>query len=160
MSQEEKFYYLTRKGVEKLKREHRTLKEIRLSKIKESLFRSFNPEDLDPEYFTFRNDLDFLESRINELENILRSTKIIKIPPKSKRNIVYLGATVLVETGGRENEFEIVETLEANPSLGKISNESPVGKALLGRKIGDMIKIQLGEKKLYKIRRIKYKEQT
>ena len=111
---------------------------------------------MDPEYFTFHNDLNFLESRIIELDNILRSAELIKIPPRSKRGIIDFGATVLVEVGGQTDEFEIVGTLEANPSLGKISNESPVGKALLGHRVGDEVVISSPIKTIYKIKKIKY----
>lgn len=155
MGQERKFY-LTRKGFKKIKKEYQTLKRVRHSKLKKSVFKSFNPSDLDPEYFTFHNDLNFLESRIIELENILRSAELIKIPPRSKRDIIDFGATVLVEVGGQTDEFEIVGTLEANPSLGKISNESPVGKALLGHRVGDEVVISSPIKTIYRIKKIRY----
>jgi transcription elongation factor GreA len=114
-------------------------------------------EDLNPEYLAFQEDLSFLENRSAELEEILKHVELIKAPPKEKQNTVYLGATVTLEDkSGLINEFMIVGTLEANPSEGKISSESPVGKAILGKKIGDEVVITSPIKVVYKIKKIKY----
>ena len=59
------------------------------------------------------------------------------MPSKEKRNVVGLGATVGVEVDGQKDEFQLVGSLEANPSAGRISNESPVGRALLGHRAGE-----------------------
>ena len=69
--------------------------------------------------------------------------------------IVELGSTVLVETNGGVDEFTIVGSLEADPNRGKISNESPVGKALLGAKVGDIVEIASTVKTVYKVKEIK-----
>jgi transcription elongation factor GreA len=66
---------------------------------------------------------------------------------------------VVVEVNGEEDEFQIVGTLEANPLLGKISNESPVGSALMGKKVGDEIIISSPVKTVYKIKKIKYQKE-
>ena len=81
---------------------------------------------------------------------------MIKNPPKEKQVFVDMGAKVKIEVKGENDEFMIVGTLEANPNLGKISYESPVGKALLGHKIGDEIVIASPIKTVYKIKGIKY----
>jgi transcription elongation factor GreA len=79
------------------------------------------------------------------------------VPPRDKQNIVGVGATVtLQEPNGSLNEFMIVGTLEANPSGGKISSDSPVGKALLGHRVGDEIIITSPIKVPYRIKKIKY----
>lgn len=153
---EEKKFYLTKEGLEKLKKEYKYLKELRLAKIKGESPQILHSEDVNLEYFAFREDLSFLESRIFEIEHIFKNYQLIKIPPKEKRNIVNLGATVVVEVDGQEDEFQIVGTLEANPALGKISNESPVGKALLGHKVGDEVCVSSPIKTIYKIKKIKY----
>ena len=70
--------------------------------------------------------------------------------------MVDLGAKVKIDIAGKKDEFMIVGTLEANPSLGKISNESPVGRALLGHKVGDEIVVSSPMKTTYKIKKIKY----
>ena len=152
---EEKFY-LTAEGLEKIKKEHQDLKGLKLVKTKGEIPKIWHSEDINPEYLSFREDLSFLETRIAELENILKNVDLIKPPPKEKRGFVNLGAKVLVKVDGQTDEFEIVGSLEANPSLGKISNESPVGKALLGHQAGDEVLISSPIKTIYKIKKIKY----
>ncbi len=149
--------YLTREGLERLKREYEELKKLKLAKTKGERPEILHSEDLNPEYLTFQEDLNFLELRVAELDYILKNSQIIKIPPKAKQNIVDLGATVTLEdTNGAVNEFTLVGTLEANPSEGKISLESPVGKALLGRKIGEEVVITSPIRVVYKIKKIRY----
>lgn len=155
MVQRKKFY-LTTKGLDALKKEYRVLKDLRLAKTKGEVPKTWESEDLNPEYLSFREDLSFLETRIAELENILKNTELIKAPPGKKRGVIDLGATVEVKVDGERDEFTIVGTLEANPSLGKISNESPVGRALLGHKIGEEVIISSPVKTIYKIKKIKY----
>lgn len=153
---ENKKFYLTKEGLEKIKKEYQELEKIRESKSKEGV-PSFTSEEVNPEYLIFQEDLKFLEDRIIELKEVLKSAQLIKAPSKDKQNVVNLGADILVETdGGQSDEFRIVGSLEANPSLGKISNESPVGKALLGHKTGDKVLVQSAVKTFYKIKKIKY----
>jgi len=153
---EEKKFYLTKEGLEKIKKEYRDLKNLKLSKTKGEIPKIWHSEDLNPEYLSFQEDLSFLETRIAELKNILKNVKLIKPPPKERQNVVNLGAQVIVEVDGQTDEFTIVGTLEANPSLGKISNESPVGRSLLGHRVGDEILISSSIKTIYKIKKIKY----
>lgn len=150
-------YYLTKKGVNKVKKEYEDLKRIRMAKTKGESPQLLQSDDLNPEYIVFREDLSFLEGRLVELEHILKNIELIKLPPKNKRNIVHLGATVtLEETDGEINEFTIVGTLEANPSEGKISSDSPIGKILLGHKLNDTVEVSSPIKVIYKLKRIKY----
>ena len=152
-----KKFYLTKEGLKKLKKEYETLKALKLKKIEGESPKIFHSEDINPEYLAFREDIGFLESRIAELEYILKNYEIIKAPPKEKQNVVNLGATVTLEDeSGQINEFTLVGTLEANPFEGKISNESPVGKALLGKKVGDEVVITSPIRVVYKIKKIKY----
>jgi len=154
---EEKKFYLTKEGLEKLKKEFEELKALRLDKIKEKRPEILHSEDSNPEYFSFQEDLNFLDYRIEELKNVLEHAEIIKTPPKEKRNIVNLGAVVtLQEHDGKINEFMIVSSLEANPNEGKISSASPVGKSLLGKKVGEEILITSPIKIVYKIKKIRY----
>jgi len=153
---EKKKYYLTKEGLVRLKKEYQDLKALRLNKIRGERPKILHSEDLDPEYLAFQEDLNFLEFRVAELENILENAETIKTPPKEKRNIVHLGAIVTLEEGGKINEFMIVDSLEANPNEGKISSESPVGKALLGKKVGEEVMITSPIRVVYKIKKIKY----
>jgi transcription elongation factor GreA len=153
---EEKFY-LTKKGLERLTKEFEELKKIRKSKTEGESPQILHSEDINPEYLSFHEDLSFLEVRIEELKHIFKNIELIKLPKKSKRNTVMLGATVtLEEKGGQINEFMVVGTLEANPSEGKISSDSPVGKTLLGSKIGDQVQITSPIRVFYKVKKIKY----
>ncbi len=153
---EEKKFYLTKEGLERIKKEYKTLRELKLAKTKGESPKVLHSEDLNPEYLAFQEDINFLESRIIELENIIKNAELIKLPRKEKQNIVDLGATVLVETDGQADEFTLVGSLEANPSIGKISNESPVGSALLGRKVGDAVVVSSPIQTTYKIKKVKY----
>ena len=154
---EEKKFYLTKEGLERIKKEYRTLKELKLAKTRGESPKILHSEDLNPEYLAFQEDISFLESRIIELGNIIKNAELIRSPKKEKQNIIDLGATVLVEVDGQTDEFTILGSLESNPSLGKISNESPVGHALLGGKVGDEVFISSPVKIIYKILKIKYK---
>ncbi len=154
---EEKKFYLTKEGLGRLKKEYRDLKELKLAKTRGESPKILHSEDLNPEYLAFQEDLSFLEIRLAELENILKNADLIRPPSKEKQNIVNLGATILVEVDGQNDEFTLVGSLEANPSLGKISNESPVGKALLGHRAGEEVLVSSPIQTAYKIKKIKYR---
>jgi len=155
---ERKRFYLTKDGCKKIKEKYQKLRKIRQAKAKNGIPRFFQSEEVNPEYLTLQEDLELLEEQITEFKNILRNTRLIKAPPRRKQNIIYLGASVLVENKkGKQDEFHIVGSLEADPSTGKISNESPVGQALLGHKKGEEISIDSAVKTIYKIKRIQYK---
>ncbi|MDP2736126.1 MAG: GreA/GreB family elongation factor, partial [bacterium] len=83
--------------------------------------------------------------------------EIITPPAKKERGVVLLGARVTVEVDdGQTDEFEIVGTIEANPSVGRISNESPVGSAFLGKGIGEAVEVSSPKKTVYRITKIRY----
>ena len=153
---EEKKFYLTKEGLERIKKEYKALKELKFAKTKGESPKVLNSEDLNPEYLAFQEDVNFLESRIIELENIIKNAELIKIPRKEKQNVIDLGATIWVEVDGQTDEFTLVGSLEANPSIGKISNESPVGKALLGHKVGENVIVSSPIQTTYRIKKIKY----
>ena len=131
-------FYLTKKGLEKIKKEYQDLRRIKLAK-------------------TEGENLSFSEDKLVELQSILKNAEMIKLPSKERQNIINLGATVVLEnSNGKINEFMIVGTLEVNPKEGKISSESPVGKALLNHKVYDTVVITSPTKVVYKIKKIKY----
>lgn len=152
----EKIFYITKEKFEELKKEYKNLLAIEFHKTKGEIPRILESEDINPEYIDFQEDLGFLRSRISELENILKNHEIIKAPERFHQNIVGLGAKVTVAVGKEKDEFTVVGTLEANPSLGKISNESPVGGALLGHRVGEEIVVSSPMKVVYKILKINY----
>ena len=96
--------------------------------------RSFGDLSENEEYSSARNEQKIVESRILEIQEILKNAKLIR---GGKRSKVDLGALVSLDMGGKKVEYTVVGATEANPLEGKISNESPIGKALLGRKAGE-----------------------
>ena len=96
--------------------------------------RSFGDLSENEEYSSARNEQKMTESRILEIQEILKSAKVIRGGKKDK---AVLGATVKLDMGGKKVEYTLVGPTEANPLEGKISNESPIGKALFGRKAGE-----------------------
>lgn len=155
MSTSQQNFYLTPEGLAKLKKEHTELTTKKRPQAVERLSRAREFGDLteNSEYFAARDDLMFLDDRIAELDHILKSAKVVKLP--KNHDTVQLGSTVVVEVDGDTDEFAIVGTLEADPFRGKISNESPVGVALLGHKVGDEIIVSSSVKTTYKIKAIK-----
>lgn len=152
-----KTFYITKSKLQELKREYEELLDFEHKKsLGQEVPRILESEDLNPEFVSFQEDVGFLRSRIDELKNIIEHHELIKNPPKEKRGTIGLGARVQVAIDGQRDEFTIVGTLEANPALGKISNESPVGRALLGHKVADEVEISSPVKTIYKIRSIKY----
>jgi len=154
---EDKVFFITKSKLQELEIEYKKLLDLeRVKTVNEEAPKIFESEDLNPEFVSFQEDMGFLRSRIDEIKNILDHHELIKKPNKDGVQLVSIGAKVKVDIGNEKDEFVIVGTLEANPVLGKISNESPVGKALLGHKVGDEIMINSPTKISYKIKDIKY----
>jgi transcription elongation factor GreA len=153
----EKKFHLTKNGLNKIKQEYEELKKLKRAKVggRDEAPEVMHSEELNPDYLYFLEDLKFLESRINELEYVLKNAEEIKASNRNKE-VIDIGATVLVEVSGQDDQLTIVETLEANPELGQISKESPVGRALLGGKKGDKIVVSSPIKTIYKIKKINY----
>ena len=149
-------YYLTKEGLSKIKKEHDELLKLKKMKAKEGAPSLLHSEELNSEFVAYREDFEYLEAKIEELEKILNNFELIKKPPKKEQDRINLGAKVTIEVNGAEDEFMLVGTMEASPLEGRISNESPVGKALIGHKVGDEIFIDLPTKISYKIKKIKY----
>jgi transcription elongation factor GreA len=96
--------------------------------------RAFGDLSENEEYSSARNEQKIAEGRILEIQDILKNAKIIR---GGSKNTVSLGATIVLDMGGRNVEYTLVGPTEANPLEGKISNESPIGKAAMGHKAGD-----------------------
>jgi transcription elongation factor GreA len=154
---EGKIFYITKVKLNELKKEYEDLLNFEHKKsLEQEAPKILESEDLNPEFVSFQEDVGFLRSRIDELKNIIDHHELIKSPSKDKQGVIGLGTKVRVVVDDQKDEFIIVGTLEANPALGKISNESPVGKALLGHRIGDEVIISSPIKTVYKIKSIKY----
>lgn len=157
MSNPKKFF-LTKNGLSKIEREYQELLKLKVFKTRGESPQIFHSEEIDPEFLAFQEDLELLETRIVELEDVLKNAQIITPPVKDKQNMISLGATVVVEVDGQEDELRIVGTLEANPAAGNVSNECLAGKSLLGRKVGDEVIIGSDPKIVYKIKAVKYEK--
>ncbi|HQB85209.1 MAG: Transcription elongation factor GreA [Parcubacteria group bacterium ADurb.Bin247] len=147
-------FHLTKEAIKELEKEYQELKRAKHFKVnsRDDVPEVFHSEEMNPEYAQFQEDLDKIESRIIEIEYILKNVK----PIKPQKGVVDVGTVVTVDINGKEQEFAIVEKFEANPEEGKISKESPVGKILLGSKIGDEISVSTSTKSKYKIKKIDY----
>jgi transcription elongation factor GreA len=157
LGMETKIFYVTKAKLQELKKEYEELSAFERAKsIGQEAPKILESEDVNPEFLSFQEDIGFLRSRIDELKNVLDHYELIKMPSKEKRDVIGMGAKVMVDVGKEKDEFMIVGTLEANPALGKISNESPVGRALVGHKIGDEVVVSSHTKTPYKIKNIKY----
>lgn len=136
-----KAYRLTKDGIAELQAELTSLVAARsdlADKIKTA--REFGDLAENSEYQLARQDQEKNENRVLELEHILANVQEIKKPKGDSK--VQLGSSVkLVSEDGKAKEFQVVGTVEADPLEGKISDESPIGKALLGKKEGEEVEI-------------------
>jgi transcription elongation factor GreA len=135
-----KQYRLTQVGVDELQAELDALIAKR-SSIADAIKTAREQGDLteNAEYQSARAEQERNESRITEIENILQSVEIIKKPKGD--NKVQLGSVVKLKDGSKTKEFQVVGTVEADPLSGKISDESPIGKALLGKQVGEKVEL-------------------
>jgi transcription elongation factor GreA len=144
--------YLTKARLDELEQELTELKTKKRIEVAERLKRAKEFGDLseNSEYSEAKEEQAQVESRIFELDEILQNAAIIK--KSSDKGEVTIGATVLTSKDGKEVRYQIVGSNEAKPEEGRISNESPIGQALLGKKVGDMAEVQTpGGKAAYKI---------
>ncbi|MCX6813889.1 MAG: transcription elongation factor GreA [Candidatus Azambacteria bacterium] len=134
--------YLSHEGVEALKKELQELKTKKRQEIAKRLQEAKDLGDLseNAEYFEAKEAQSFNENRIAELEKLLKNAVVIETP--SEENIIGVGSTIEVKSNNGIETFNIVGSAEAKPQEGKISNESPLGRAFLGRKIGDEIEVK------------------
>ncbi len=154
----ERKFYLTKEGLEKIEKEYYALKKMKQAKVsdQDSIPEPMHSEELNLDYVHFQEDLAFLEVRIMELDQIIKNVNLIKPSLLKKKKTVDVGATVFVENKGKEDQFVIVDTIEADPFLGKISKESPIGKALIGKKEGDEVVIATDVDTVYKVKKVNY----
>lgn len=136
--------YLTPEGKAKLEAELAELTTTGRKELSERLKSAISMGDLseNADYHKAKEDQGFLEGRIQEIEAILKTAKVIQ--EKAKYDDVGLGARVTIqEAGYPEETYHLVGRNEANPREGKISHESPIGKALLGHRVGETVEALL-----------------
>lgn len=150
-----KTVHLTPEGLEELKEELNNLVETKRPEVVERVARARDFGDLteNSEYQQARDELAFIDGRIEELEELLAKAKIID--DKKKRQTVDLGCTVTIVGNGKSQTYTIVGEWEADPNEKKISHKSPLGKALVGKKEGDQVEIEAPAGRiLYTIKKI------
>jgi transcription elongation factor GreA len=136
--------YLTTEGAERLRLELAQLKGPARQEMALRLRSAIQMGDLseNADYHKAKEDQGFLEGRINELEYILAKAIIVEIQ-SGRQDIVDVGVQVTVQEEGEDPEtYLLVGAKEASPREGKISNESPIGKALIGHRQGDVVTVQ------------------
>ncbi|MBM4762377.1 transcription elongation factor GreA [Bacillus sp. B15-48] len=141
----EKVFPMTLAGKQKLEQELEQLKTVKRKEVVEriKIARSFGDLSENSEYDSAKEEQAFVEGRITTLENMIRNAKIIK-EDETSIDTVTLGRTVnFIELpDGEEESYSIVGSAEADPFEGKISNDSPIAKSLLGRKVGEEVTVQ------------------
>ena len=130
---------VTREGLERLRSELKELKEVRRPAVVAALAEARSHGDLreNAGYDAAKHDQAMTEKRIADLDGLLRQAVIIDEAAINDGDEVRIGSTVLVEVEGEEERYTIVGAIEAKPAQGLISNESPVGRALLGLRPGE-----------------------
>ena len=141
----EKEVILTIEGLKKLEDELETLKTVKRREVAERIKQAIEFGDIseNSEYDDAKNEQAFIEGRIITLEKMLRNARVIDDLEGSE--VVALGTTVVLRDKefGEEEEYTIVGSAEADPGSNKISNESPVGKAVLGQPKGTVVEINV-----------------
>ncbi len=138
--------FLTRQGYQKLQEELEYLRTVKRQEVAQRLHEAVEGSgdlgvDLDAEYEAAKNEQAFVEGRIQELENLLANAHVIE--GTGKMDVVQVGAKVTIQEDGTEPEcYTIVGPAEANPREGRISNESPLGRALMDHRAGDVVRVE------------------
>ena len=139
----EKIHFLTPDGRVKLVKELDYLRTVKRLDVAESLKAAVEEGDLseNASYTETKREQAFIEGRIQELETILRNSQLLA--DSTRTDIILLGASVTVTEGTEDPEtYQIVGRAEADPVKGLISNESPLGRALLGKRSGDLVLVE------------------
>jgi transcription elongation factor GreA len=150
---------LTKDGVKKLKEELRHLIDVERPEVIEQLTFARSQGDLseNADYDAARSRQAEVEGRIKQIEDILATAKIIDDKPKNSK-CVTIGSKVAIRDLGlnKENTYTIVGTVEANPFAGKISNDSLLGSALIGKQVGDLVTVKTANPYEVEILRIEH----
>lgn len=135
--------YVSAEGLERLKLELRELKTVRRREVASRIETAKALGDLseNAEYHEAKDEMALMEGRIHEIESVLKNVAVIE-QETGASGVVRVGSTVEVEVRGKHKTFTIVGSNEADPAVGRISNESPIGSALLGAKAGTSVDVK------------------
>ena len=145
----------TKDGLEKMKNELQELKDVKRKEVSERLRSAAAQGDLSEnfEYSSARDEQEMVERRIGELEILVKEAVVVSETPSG--DSVQVGSRVEVDIEGEATEYIIAGAQEADPMQGKISVESPIGRALLGKKLGDRVEVETPAGKMqYTIKRL------
>jgi transcription elongation factor GreA len=151
--------FLTKEGFQKLQDELEHLRTVKRQEVADRLHEAMEGGELieNAEYEAAKNEQAFVEGRIQELEALLASARVIEEEKNRLADIVEIGSTVTIQEQGYDPEsYTIVGAAEANPREGKISNESPIGKAILNHAVGETVHVETPDG-TYKVKIIKVK---
>jgi transcription elongation factor GreA len=140
----EKAVPLTKAGLAKLEEELEHLRTVRRQEVADRIHQAkeLASTQNNAEYDDAKNEQAFVEGRILTLEKMITNAQLIDEDEAHHANTVQLGSNVTVHTSaGKKEHYTVVGMAEANPSEGRISNESPVGQALLGKSVGDEVQV-------------------
>ncbi|QQG40974.1 MAG: transcription elongation factor GreA [Candidatus Levyibacteriota bacterium] len=142
MAQNKKIY-LTKEGLAELRKELENLTKTRRPDVLERVSQARSLGDLseNAEYAAAREELSFIDGRIDELEELIRQASVIHEAGKRGSVLVKLGSKVTLHVNGKKENFMVVGEWEADPLAKKISHESPLGKALIGKKVGEKVEV-------------------
>lgn len=135
--------YLTKEGLAELKKEYDELINKKRPEVLARVTQARNMGDLseNAEYVASREELTFIDGRVDELEIILKQAVVIR-DAKSSNHAVKLGSTVTLNVNGKKEVFTLVGEWEADPENKKISHESPLGKVLIGKRVGEKVQVE------------------
>lgn len=136
--------YLTKDGLSDLKKEYEDLAKVKRPDVVSRVSAARDQGDLseNAEYTAAREELSFLDGRIDELEDLLKEVVLIQDDNNHSNKAINLGSKVTVKVDGRKEEYTVVGEFEADPMAKKISHESPLGKALIGKRVGETVEVQ------------------
>lgn len=142
--------YLTKEGLLELKKEYDELTNKKRPEVLGRVTQARNMGDLseNAEYAAAREELTFIDGRIDELEIILKQAIVIRDAVKTSNHGIKLGSTVTLQLNGKKEIFTVVGEWEADPTNKKISHESPLGKVLIGKKVGEKVHVEAPAGKL------------
>ncbi|OGH12879.1 MAG: transcription elongation factor GreA [Candidatus Levybacteria bacterium RIFCSPHIGHO2_01_FULL_40_10] len=142
---DKKKIFVTKEGLEELKKELDDLNTVKRPQVLERVSQARSMGDLseNSEYTAAREELSLMDGRIEELSDIIKNANLIEENHKSgKKATIELGSSITLSVGGKKEQFNLVGEWEADPKNQKISHESPLGKALIGKMIGEKVEVE------------------
>ncbi|HVT01291.1 MAG TPA: transcription elongation factor GreA [Patescibacteria group bacterium] len=137
--------FVTKEGLEELKRELQDLNDVKRPQVLDRVSQARSMGDLseNSEYTAAREELSLIDGRIEELSDIIKHADLIEeTHTKGSKSTIQLGSIIAVSINGKKEEFSLVGEWEADPKNKKISHESPLGKALMGKAIGEKVEVE------------------